>query len=290
LSGRIFGAAPQEIRVYRNTRADLLYHSIVDPGEETPLDLSIDVLAGDRLYIAVSESLAGEREPVAIAAQLSPAGRFCPFALRFDEVTTPALLEECGGRTYTARRITSSSVGSVIRPMTVPSVIAPHGTAIRFNKGDYLLPGEGSLDYSGSVSVQWWMRFPEPGEFALNDETVVFSDTDDTGALGLDVVVSTDGRVKPLFDGESSLFVSLSDHEWHHFRFVRDADANMMYVCRDGHYIASRYLPATNVTSNHLPYIGHDGGLLAPYFNGVLDDIRVVYRALPCETPVHSDS
>jgi hypothetical protein len=74
-----------------------------------------------------------------------------------------------------------------------------------------------------------------------------------------------------------------NDHAWH---FVRVVHANgMVKICVDGARTASFALPAGKMQSMYPPQIGKNLNWLpqGAFFDGAIDDVRVLSTALPCE-------
>ncbi len=291
VTGAALGAQPdgdQELRLYRNTREDLL---LVTPlgTSDSAFDLTVDVIAGDRLLFAVTQEENVAPSPVAVGANFADAGSDCPLALNFEDIVTATVPENCAGRDYTGRKWNDvlSDYEDFI-PVIIASVIPELGQAVQLGdaggENEYIRSPIGAepLDYSSSVTVQFWVSFPT-GQYPGFSGTSTFSDFDDATDKGIDILIDPSGEAIT-YDPIWNVSTQLPDFGWHHFRYVRDAANSRVYMCLDGQRVALENLTITDQTSNQLPWLGRLPGGQAQ-FNGALDDVRVSYEALPCEIP-----
>jgi hypothetical protein len=282
LTGTALSEAGQTLRIYRNTREDLIGHITLEPHVEATLDLTLDATANDRFLFAV-----GPAEPVAIAAQFSPTDGQCALALRFDAITTKEVEDDCQGLIWEGKYLDEMTSGDIV-PTTIASVIPELGSAIQFSAGDYLgYPAAPALLYNSSFTIQWWMSFP--GDVFPTFESAAYSDAANSGVLGVTAFVEPDGSLVVRFGGQYPFATEFPtgipmDADWHHIRLVRNIADESFKICIDGVQAAQPFSSAGNETPNKLPWIGGRYHTLEPpYFNGAMDDVRVVYRALPCE-------
>jgi hypothetical protein len=153
------------------------------------------------------------------------------------------------------------------------------------------------LDWSHDLTVQFWVQLSQKP----TGEAWLFSDQDPdlgggvgisivpngTGGLSLVVTACTDPTENAVQFGTKAITYP-SNGSWQFVRVVRTGDK--VNVCLNGQRMASLdvipTLPATFRTFNP-PSLGKEAGPSAPgaILAGLLDDVRAITGALPCDPP-----
>jgi hypothetical protein len=160
------------------------------------------------------------------------------------------------------------------------------------NTGNFLR-ARAPLDQTKDLTVQMWAK--QRTKVPLYDQAYLFSDTDYDLGGGLDVALFVPDPPDPpqvfartCTDPDAPAFtVSLGSYPndgmaWHFVRVVHTG--GMMNVCVDGKKVASAAADANQLKSLSLPHLGKSGKWLpvGAFFDGLIDDVRVITSALPC--------
>jgi hypothetical protein len=155
---------------------------------------------------------------------------------------------------------------------------------------DRYFSGNDVLVRTGDTTTQLWLR---QDAFIDTYNAMVFSDIDldYTGGVAIYILnqsppklgadTCTDVTPQLGFAGASGPFPD--DHAWH---FVRVVHTNgMVKICVDGTRTASYALPMGKMQGKYAPWIGRNLDWLPQggFFDGAVDDVRVISGALPCE-------
>jgi hypothetical protein len=163
------------------------------------------------------------------------------------------------------------------------------------NAGDltptHYYKGADIMNRAGDTTTQFWMRQDAQG----TEDAVLFSDDDlDEGAaggltvfrlnsngnIGAETCISATSTTLD-FAGMNAPYPNPSDG-WH---FVRVVHTNgQVKLCVDGKRVTSYALPTGKMQSMYVPYIGKNV-IWSPsdaYYDGAVDDVRVLSTALPC--------
>lgn len=286
------GAPPQVIRIYRNSREDVLYTATASAGTTLEQAITLDALAGDRFLVAVAPTAMGATD-VALQLFASSTGSVfpatCQLALPFAAgmVTGNTIGNQCGA-TFTHY----NAAGAAAPPVLGAGPFAEAGMAANIATDTYYdsMP---VLERAGDSTIQLWMQTrvvdPTYGEFAFSD-----IDLDATGGLSIDVffdaaanapkleVVTCTGAGNPLMFA-NTIAAWPDDHAW---RFVRVVHTGgNVNVCVDGKRVGSFPLPAGKLQSTYPPFLGKNVKWTpsGAFFDGSIDDVRVFKGALPCE-------
>lgn len=275
------GAAEQQVRIYRNSREDVLATLPATAGVTLDRSLTVDALAGDRFLVA----LAGGASDVAVQLFASPAGATfpadCQLAVSFGAALGNDVDNACGSD------LTNNNETAATPPVFTAGPFAEQGQAADVIAGSYFR-GTGVLERTGDSTVQLWVRHD-----ARLDPYAgwLFSDLDLDlgGGIGIGIYdqagqkleVSTCSSAEPLmFTGTSIDYPA--DNAWRFVRVVHRADT--VAVCIDGVLRASFATPAGKLASTYPPYLGRNVKWTSGAFlDGALDDVRVFRSALPCE-------
>jgi hypothetical protein len=281
------GSADQVIRLYRNSREDVLATSTATAGTTLDMPITVDALAGDRILVAMAPSGAGAADVgvhffVTDAAMTFP--QSCQLAVSFDSPSGTGVANACGmpfvNNDYNA--------GTMIPAALTGGPFAEQHQGAQIAMNTYYTGGD-LLDKSGDVTIQMWVRLDMLDGV---DAGFAFSDYDLDNAGGVAVVfydnagtqfeVSTCISPSPLdFTGDHVAYAA--DGMWHFIRVVHTNGT--VSTCIDGTRAMRFPLAAGKLASTFKPYLGRDV-VWTPsgaFFAGALDDVRVFKGALPCE-------
>lgn len=290
LSLRVRSATNQAVRLYRNSREDVLFAGVASAGTTLEHAITIDALAGERILFALTPGASGA-EAVAVQLFVSESGdtfpQHCQVALRFEQSPTETVApNECG------QGFTHYDYQSDVEtpPVIVPGPFAELGSGSDLPNDRYYKGAE-VLARPGDFTVQFWVQSdvvdPVYGGF-------VFSDYDLNAGGGLGFVIFDDAATKgeigtctnpdsvPLEFNVAAASYPM-DHAWH---FIRIAyTAGMASLCIDGRKATSFAAPAGSLVSTYVPYLGRNvvWTPAVAEFDGKIDDLRVFSVALPCE-------
>ncbi|HET7505078.1 MAG TPA: LamG-like jellyroll fold domain-containing protein [Kofleriaceae bacterium] len=277
----------QAIRVYRNSREDVLFTGKATAGKIFEQAITLDALAGDRFLVAVAPSARGTGD-VGLQVFASPTGaRFparCQVAISFPSATSSTVENQCGAAfTHLLYDPDMPSAG-VVGPGPFPEL----GSAADFAFNNYLR-GPATLDRTHDTTTQLWVKLRKFDD--LLDNAWPFSDLDlnNTGGLGvallnmdppqIDVVTCT----SPAPEFTEMVTSYPGDGGWHFVRVVQAGDT--VKLCVDGKFLTSIPVAAGKLASTFRPHIGANA-VWSPqgaFFDGQIDDVRVLTDALPCE-------
>lgn len=278
----------QEIRLYRNSREDVLFTGTALAGTPLADEVTVDALPGDRFLVAVAPTGNGATD-VGLQLFITAANKAfpstCQLALRFDEIPTGNSVTDvlCAQTPFTHVASTGTSTPLMLGPAPFTELgssgIVPGTTYLH----DFA--GMKSVDYSRDVTVQLWVKL---ASFVNAGRAWVFSDLGAAGAgLQLAILPGTPDMVVATTRTTTSALVQATGPApppgaWHFLRVVRTA-ANLR-VCVDGALAANLDTTPVMAAAQHMPDLGKD--LPQPSdqasLDGNLDDVRVITDALPC--------
>lgn len=278
----------QTIRLYRNSREDVLFTGTAAAGTTLADEITVDALPGDRLLVAVAPTdkgatLVGLQLFISAANKAFPST--CQLALRFDDLpvgnSVTDLLCSQGVFTHTSSAGTST-------PLTLgPAPFVELGGSGILPATTYLHDFVGSkfFDYSEDVTVQLWVNLTS---FVNAGRASVFSDLGAAGAgIELAILPGSPDMVMATTRTTTSTLVQATGAypptgSWHFLRVVRTA-ANLR-VCVDGSLAANMNAAPVLAAAQHLPDLGKDLQLPSNQasLDGTIDDVRVITGALPC--------
>ena len=283
--------ADQTIRLYRNSREDVLFTGTAVAGTPLADEITVDALPGARFLVAVAPTGNGAAD-VGLQLFITAADKAfpstCQLALRFDDLpvgdSVTDLLCSQGVFAHT------SSAGT-LTPLTLgPAPFLELGSSGIIPATTYLHDFAGStfLDYAQDVTVQLWVNL---ASFVNGGRASVFSDLGAAGA-GIELAIvpgppGMPGMVVVTTRTTTSTLVQATGSyppigAWHFLRVVRTA-ANLR-VCVDGSLAANMAAAPVLAAAPHLPDLGKDLQLASNQASlaGDIDDVRVITGALPC--------
>lgn len=287
-------ASEHTVRLYRNSREDVLFTGTGAPGATVQTSITVDALQGDRFLLALAPTGAGGADLAVHFFVNAGSGAFpteCQLGLQFTGAapTTPMIDNACGAQ-FTSRNEDGSGNVTDIAPTYTAGPFAELGNAAIFALGNYY-KGADVMNRMGDTTTQFWMRQDAPG----SEDAVMFSDLDlDTGMPGGLAVfrLMSDGNLgaQTCIDATDTSLNIVGQNAaypapatgWH---FVRVVHTNgQVKICVDGVRTASYALAAGKMVTGYPPYIGRDV-IWTPsgaFYAGAIDDVRVLTTALPC--------
>jgi hypothetical protein len=294
----------QTLRIYRNSREDLLFTGPLMAKHRVDQALVVDALPGDRFLVAISGSAAAS--DVGLQIYVNATGRAfptsCQLALPFTglDTTTRTIADACSQYTFSSFKFTAPP--PVVTTASTPFVPGPgpypeqmSGIAVAqgmFLRRDGLAPAN-ALDWSHDITVQLWAQPTMLGQ--LGTESFLFSDFDIDACGGMELSVrapsGVDPRItlractNPVAMTDSMLASAFPfDSGWHFVRVVRTAAE--FDLCIDGVYADRLPVQPGAVASNNPPDLGKPivDNQGAAYIGG-FDDVRAFRGALPCRPP-----
>lgn len=275
--------AEHRIRLYRNSREDVLFTAVTAPGATGAQVITVDAVPGDRFLVAI-EPTTPQGGSVALQFFLADADMTfpstCRLALGFSapDITGATIDDLCGGS------FTSLFNTTPTPPLLVAGPFREQGMAVHVEPG-YYLHGSGPLG-GGDTTIQFWIQ-NEPSNAGLaavfsNVDEATFSgiavEFDDTRGLELEAAVV--GQTNPVaYTTQHITFPSPG--KWHFVRIVHAGGT--VTFCVDGARVTS--LPLRNPAASPLaPTLGRNGPW-SPSNDliGAFDDLRVFSGTLPCD-------
>ncbi len=279
----------QLVRLYRNSREDVLVTLTASVGVTVESSITVDALAGDRFLVALSPRGFGATD-VAVQLFVSDTGQVfpaaCQLAASFGMASATGVDDQCGG----APLVNNNDPMSMVIPPTLAAGPFPEQGQAADIAPDTYYTSEDVLAKTGDITIQLWVRldaivfggagFPF-SDYDLNAGGGLAIDFfDQAGAPQLEVSTCTSGE--PLtFEGAHIPFDA--DSTWHFVRVVHAGGT--VTTCLDGIKVMSFPLAAGKLQSTFKPHFGKDVVWLpqGAFFDGGIDDVRVLATALPCE-------
>lgn len=275
----------QQLLVYRNSREDLIFAGPLLPGDTFERALLVDAIPGDRLIVSLAPTLAGPVE-VALELFISNQGTTsrCQVALDFEDakVTGNTMTAHCGDPfTYYEFEPNNTEKPPVLAAGPYPEL----GKAASIASNMYF-KGTNVLDKGEEFTWQYWMHINalDPiydvwvvSDLDLNTYTGIGNGVYQRATINFDTQIANEGE----YLGANSEFQYVN--KW---VFVRVSYANgKLSTCMNGKRFTSLDVPVSKLKSNFPLYLGKNviwNSQVAVY-NGLLDDVRVLSTALPCE-------
>jgi hypothetical protein len=281
------GGGEHSVRVYRQAREDSLFTGTVTAGATFEKQITVDAIKDDRFYLALSPT-AGGTELIGVHFYVnSTQDAFpmtCQLAIPFAGAMGNTVDNACGAD-FAFKNMDAAAMWAYGTP-----VIPEMGNSGDIQPDRYF-QGSDNLVRMGDTTTQLWVRHDAfvPSYFA-----VLFSDVDldYTGGVGIYLNEGT----PPKLHVETCTLATMTqlgfasaegaypdDHQWH---FVRVVHSNgQVKICLDGSRIASYALAAGKMQGMYPPWLGRNMNWLPQggFFDGALDDVRVITGALPCE-------
>lgn len=279
-------ATVQQLLIYRNSREDLLFAGPALPGETFERTLFVDAIPGDRLVVSLAPTSSG---PVEIGVELfiSNVGTTsrCQIALDFEpgKVAGNTMTGHCGDP-FTFYEYEPNNVEQP--PVLADGPYPELGKAASIASNHYF-KGANVLEKGDEHTWQYWMKInaldPIYDVFVVSD-----MDLNTYGGIANGVYQRATTNFDTQIGNETDYLGA--NAEFPHvgkWAFVRLSYANgKLATCINGKRFApSIDVTATKLKSNFPLYLGKNvvwSSQVAVY-DGLLDDVRVLSAALPCE-------
>jgi hypothetical protein len=285
--------APQTIRLYRNSREDVLFTGTATAGIPLAHAITLDALKGDRFLVAVAPTGDGATNIGLHFFASAPAGASfpstCQLALPFTSPSSSDTNDICSGASFT--QYTYNGGPTPLVPASAP--FPEQGDAILISSGRYLVPAfTHVLDWSNDVTLQFWVKVRSIQGYPY--DAWVFDDHDpdlgggigvsirsSSGSTSLGVTGCTDSSTQTFED----VFVPYPNYtSWQFIRVIRTSTG--FTVCVNGSF--AKLLPVVKLctgTTFNPPYLGRavTPSPQGAFFDGWLDDVRAITGALPCD-------
>jgi hypothetical protein len=274
------------IRLYRNSREDVLFTAIVAAGVTVDQAIMLDALAGDRFLVAVIPPTDDGATDVGLDLTVRASGVFptsCQLAVDFETINGNNVPVSCMSAMFMQRDAQKPS-----KPMQSAAPFAELQHALRIPESTSLevRSSTATIDYTNDVTLQLWVH----QEVLSTAPVWVFSDLDFTAGGGLSISilpglvpmldVATGTSAAPRVVRVSAPYSAPAS--WHFIRVVRSRTE--LRVCMDGEHAMTIDAPAA-LAASAAANLGKD--VLDPpeaaLFDGSVDDLRAITGALPCE-------
>lgn len=282
------GAEPT-IHVYRNSREDVLFSGTAAAGAVFEQTITVDVLAEDRVLVAVVPSDETGATDVGLGLTVSAAASpsSCQLAVGFEVIADSSITDVA----CQAGRLVPTGEGAGVAPVQVNPPFVELRHAIRMTPRTWLqmTPSTTVVDYTRDVTVQLWASERTAG----SSFGWLYSDLGAAGGgLAIAIIPTMPANLQVAVGSgpdDPSGFALTTPYEtpgvWHFIRVVRTADT--LHVCIDGQYAASLEMlpgPFPAVAPALGKHTLNDGEEVV--FDGSIDDLRVFTGALPCAPPL----
>jgi hypothetical protein len=210
----------------------------------------------------------------------------CQLGLSFSAASGNTVANACG-TAYTSKDYTTSTA---VAPTLAAGPFAELGMAADIVPDKYY-EGADVLVKTGDTTTQLWVR---NDAFSSGYASFLLSDLDlnvggglaiglydNSGVPMIEIDTCTDPNSSPL--GFASAIAAWPASGWHFVRVVHTA--GQARLCIDGMRVGAFAAPAGMLKSTFHPYVGEDV-IWTPagaFFDGGIDDVRVITGALPCE-------
>lgn len=291
------GGFGQTVRIYRNSREDVLFTGMAPPGTVFNHSITLDALAGDRFVVAIAPPALGQPD---IAVRLYVVGANatfpteCQFAIPFAALSGLTTNDACRGAKLTAMHDATAGTPT---PALAAGPFPELGTAASMTQHNFY-GASNILERPGDVTIDLWVKVTMPVSPASTAWVYSEQNTGYQRGGGLTIDISSDNGAFKIYAETihtdvpgSVIYVSAvadypSDQNWHFVRAVHKT-GGAIKLCVDGVFKAMIDAPGT-LKPFTAPYIGQIA--FAPQdpghpvaFVGTVDDVRVLNTALPCE-------
>lgn len=285
------GGAEHKIRVFRNSREDVLATETVGADGSFKRQFVVDALVDDRFLVAL-EPTGQAGGPAALDFFVSRMGESfpsaCQLAASFSVANGNGVKDLCAGRDLTFRMGGGGEAAPMLQGV---GPFNEQGTAAEIPSGYYFqAPDQPKLQRSGgSITIQFWARVTGLPPSGQNGWLFSDIDLDEGGGLGLGYY-GTGPVSKIQLEADTEVGtgttpgyqeVSFPFDAW---KFVRIVDTpGLIKVCVDGAMAMRLDVASDRPESGYPAHLGKSGFQQTPVFGGLLDDVRVLSGALPCD-------
>jgi hypothetical protein len=289
----------QTIRLYRNSREDVLFTGTATAGTTLDHAITLDALPNDRFLMAVVPT--GSNPAIDVGLHLTVTAtdtRFpstCQFSFPFESLTGNTTVDgSCSNGLLTL--FGSSGTQATLNLVSGPFV--ERGKAARIPGGTYLraLASADIIDHAQGVTVQFWVRL---AAFVGTNVAWAFSDMDLDYGGGIGIWIAPFGSTSATIHAQTctdpigpviaDAFGNYPvDGSWQFVRVVHTSTS--IQLCVNGDFVANANLATPALTGMYPPELGKDVFALSSsaYFDGSVDDLRVITGALPCDPTIEA--
>ncbi len=298
LSVRVFvpsGQPEQRVRLYRNSREDVLFTAPAPGGSTFERAVTVDALAGDRFLVAIAPT-AGGAEQVGLHFYVNTTSDAFPQTCQLATSFTAAMgnnVENACGSLFNYREWDEPNAQSIeVAPQLIAGPYPELGMGADIPLPRYYL-GADVIPRAGDTTTQFWVRHDA---FESTYAGTAFSDLDFDAPYGGLQIVFYDNAGNTMLEAATCTGLTDNtlemvyadvefpdDHAWH---FVRVVHTNgQVRVCVDGARLGSYALAMGEMQSQYAPRFGRNvvWNPRGAFFDGAVDDLRVFTVALPCE-------
>lgn len=297
LSVRVFvpsGQPEQRVRLYRNSREDVLFTASAMGGSLFERAITVDALAADRFVLALAPT-AGGAEKVGVHFYVNTTAdsfpKSCQLAVDFSSASGNNVPNACGAVVNYREWDMTNTTSIEVAPQLAQGPFPEQGMAADIPLPRYYL-GADVMARTGDTTTQLWVRHDA---FDSTYNATAYSDLDFDPPFGGLEISLFDNSGKNLFigtcTGQTGNVLEMAytevpfpnDSNWH---FVRVVQANdQVRVCIDGVRVGSYVLAPGEMQSAYEPRFGRNvvWTPLGAFFDGGVDDVRVFSAALPCD-------
>lgn len=291
------GQPEQRIRLYRNSREDVLFTANAAPGSLFERAINVDALAADRFLVALAPSAMGAAQ-VGVHFYISPTGegfpKECQLAVDFASAGTNTVPNACGAAVEYREWDDMASMSNLVAPqLATQGPYAELGTSADIPLPRYYVSSDVLVrNATTSTTTQLWVRHDA---FDSTYNAHMFSDIDLDAAGGIEISLYDNGGNKRMYVGTCTSPSPLAfaetnvdfpdDTNWHFVRVVHDHAMGQVRICVDGVRLGSLAVPAGGLQSTYAPRFGRNvvWTPIGAFFDGGVDDVRSFATALPCD-------
>jgi hypothetical protein len=285
------GASMHTVRLYRNSREDLLFSGVGSSGGSVSTSITVDGFNGDRFLLALSPSGAGATD-IAVKIFVNGTGmsfpRECQVGMQFESMITNGIPNVCGQGVRYFIDDTMSAGGTATTPEVTTGPFLELGMAGKISFSHFFW-GDTAVDRSGDSTTQFWFKHVA---FDTNgDDYCIYSDQNcDTAAGGgLNIYrYSSGGQIGiQTCTGVSTIDprdgTYNNETQWHFIRVVHAQ--GKVNLCIDGTKAITLPVAAGKLATPREWEIGKnlDYSPVGSFMSAEIDDVRILTTALPCE-------
>lgn len=287
------GSVAQSVRLYRNSREDVLVAELAAPGTTFEQALEVDALPGDRFLLALAPNALGASD-VGVHFYVATTGAAfpstCQMAVTFDAAVGNLVSNPCGGGGDLTSYMYNQDNSRTPIPPTLAAAPFPELGMAADLAADRFFAGSSALVRAGPTTIQMWAKHDG---FVQSYAAFLFSDDDldNGGGISFDLydasgtstieMATCRDPVTLAFDLANTTWPGTAG--WHFVRVVYDGTTVSM--CLDGTRVATMTPTLPQLGSTFPPHVGKNvvWTPAGAYFDGQVDDLRVFSTALPCE-------
>lgn len=283
----------QNVRIYRNSREDVLFTGPAAPGVTLRQTIALDALAGDRFLVAIAPPALGQSD---VGVQLHVVGANttfpteCQLAIPFSTLTGTTTENACSDNKFMAKHDSTPGIAS---PTLIQGPYSELGNAANIAQHNFY-GGTKVLNRPGDVTLDLWVKHtavvsPDVGAWVFSELNFA---SEGVGGLFL-FVYDVDGKLRAdagtvrtapgITQYLEVKFDYPADKGWHFVRLTHKTDGPIK-VCVDG-VLQGMVMATGTLKPSKPPHMGQNAATVGndAAFIGAVDDVRVLNTALPCD-------